>query len=109
MVSVAVSVAEQVSRALCAKYPQAEGKIDVIDIATPLTYERYTGAWHGGWMSFIRPGAKMGRGLPGESQSVAGLFFGGQRLLPPGGLPGALMSGRTAAQLVHRHFGAVWG
>jgi phytoene dehydrogenase-like protein len=101
------ALAGQISRALCKKYPQCEGKIEVIDIATPLTYERYTGAYHGSWMGEMRVGDKM-KQYPGICEGVSGLYFAGHRLLPPGGLPAALQTGRTAAQLVCRQFGVVF-
>ena len=101
------ALAEQVTRALCKKYPLCEGKIEVADVATPLTYERYTSAYRGSWMSVIEPGDKMKRHT-GECESVAGLYFAGHRVMPPGGLPVAAASGRTAAQLVCRQFGAVF-
>jgi phytoene dehydrogenase-like protein len=94
-------LAEQFSSALCAKYPQCEGKIEVIDIATPLTYERYTGAYRGSWMSVMKPGDKM-KQYPGNCEGINGLFFAGHRLMPPGGLPSAAASGRQAAQMVCR-------
>jgi phytoene dehydrogenase-like protein len=100
-------LAEQISRAVCRKYPQAEGKIEVIDIATPLTYERYTGAYHGSWMTIQGPGDKM-QNYPGFVKSVSGLYFSGHRIMPPGGHPSALYTGRMAAQLVCRQFGAVF-
>jgi len=101
------ALSEQISQALRLKYPQCDGKIEVIDIATPLTYERYTGAYHGSWMSVMRPGRKMG-GYPGECETVKGLYFAGHRIVPPGGLPAALSSGRTAAQQVCRQFDVVF-
>jgi len=101
------ALAEQVSRAHCQKYPQAEGKIEVIDIATPLTYERYTGAYHGSWMAITEPGDKMSR-FEGAVDSVKGLFFAGHRLMSPGGLPSASASGRVAAQQVCRMFDVVF-
>jgi phytoene dehydrogenase-like protein len=100
-------LAEQISRAICRKYPQAEGNIEVIDIATPLTYERYTGAYHGSWMTIQGPGDKM-KTYPGSVQSVSGLYFSGHRIMPPGGHPSALAAGRMAAQLVCRQFDAVF-
>ncbi|MDR0325277.1 MAG: NAD(P)/FAD-dependent oxidoreductase [Oscillospiraceae bacterium] len=101
------ALAKQVSRALCQKYPQCEGKIEVIDIATPLTYERYTGAYHGSWMGEMRVGDKR-KQYPGTCESVSGLYFAGHRLIPPGGSPVALQSGRTAAQLVCRQFDKIF-
>ena len=96
-------LANQISRAICEKYPQAEGNIEVLDIATPLTYERYTGAYHGSWMSIIDAGDKM-KTYPGFLKNVSGLYFAGHRLMPPGGLPVAVDSGRKAAQMVCRQF-----
>jgi phytoene dehydrogenase-like protein len=96
-------LAEQISRAFCWKYTQAEGNIEVIDIATPLTYERYTGAHHGSWMTIQGPGDKMGN-YPGIVQNVRGLYFSGYRIIPPGGHPSALAAGRMAAQMVCRQF-----
>jgi len=100
-------LAEQISRVICRKYPQAEGNIEIIDIATPLTYERYTGAYHGSWMTIQGPGDKM-KIYPGFVQSVNGLYFSGYRIMPPGGQPSAVAAGRMAAQLVCRQFDAVF-
>ena len=96
-------LADQISRAVCKKFPQAEGNIEVIDIATPVTYERYTGAHHGSWMSISGVGEKM-KMYPGYLKNVKGLYFAGHRLMPPGGLPVAVDSGRRAAQMVCRQF-----
>jgi len=101
------NLAKQVSRALCKKFPQAEGKIEVIDIATPLTYERYTGAYHGSWMSITGAGDKM-KSHSGYCKNVSGLFFAGHRIMSPGGLPVALFSGWQAAQMACRQFNYVF-
>jgi len=97
------NLANQISRVICEKYPQAEGAIEVIDIATPLTYERYTGASRGSWMSVVDVGDKM-KVYPGFSKKVQGVYFAGHRLMTPGGLPVAIYSGRKAAQMVCRQF-----
>jgi len=101
------NLASQISRVICERYPQAEGNIEVIDIATPLTYERYTGAYHGSWMSIVGVGDKM-KIYPGFSKNVKGLYFAGHRLMNPGGLPVAIHSGRKAAQLVCRRFNVMF-
>ena len=100
-------LANQIKSHICQKYPQAEGNIEVIDIATPLTYERYTGAYHGSWMSITCAGEKM-KMYPQHSNNVRGLYFAGHRIMTPGGLPVAVFTGRQAAQLVCRQFGAVF-
>ena len=96
-------LADKICRALCKKFPQVQGNIEVIDIATPLTYERYTGAYHGSWMTVGGVGDKMSE-YPGFSKNISGLYFAGHRIMPPGGLPAALYTGRTAAQMVCRQF-----
>ncbi len=98
------ALGKQFVRALCEKYPQCKEKIEVVDIATPLTYERYTGAYKGSWMGIMKPGARAGLMYPGYCEKISGLYFAGHRMMPPGGLPVALASGRTAAQLVCRQF-----
>jgi hypothetical protein len=100
-------LAEQISREICKKFPQAAGNIEVMDIATPLTYERYTGAYHGSWMSVMGTGEKM-KMYPGFLKSVSGLYFAGHRLMSPGGLPVALDTGRKAAQMVCRQFNVIF-
>ena len=101
------ALADQISKAISKKFPHAQGNIEVIDIATPLTYERYTGAYHGSWMSIITPGQKMAQ-YSGEAKGVSGLYFTGHRLIAPGGLPVAALSGRQAAQQLCRHFDTVF-
>ena len=96
-------LAEQIRKVICQKYPEAQDNIEVIDIATPLTFERYTGAYHGSWMSITGLGKKM-RTYPGFLKNVCGLYFAGHRLMTPGGLPIAVYSGRKAAQMLCRQY-----
>ena len=101
------ALADQISRVICKKFPEAKDNIEIIDIATPLSYERYTGAYHGSWMSIMGAGDKM-KMYPGSVKDVSGLFFAGHRLMSPGGLPVAIVSGRKAAQMVCREFGVMF-
>lgn len=101
------NLANQIERALCGRWPELTGKIDVIDVATPVTYERYTSAYHGSWMTISEPGDRMSP-YSGVLESIQGVYFAGQRLMPPGGMPGAVATGRTAAQNICKQFGAVF-
>lgn len=91
------AIADAVIRALVQKYPQTDGKIAVIDVATPLTYERYLGSYKGSWMTLMTKGKGNVR-YTGKPENIQNLYFAGQRLVSPGGLPVALTTGRTAAQ-----------
>lgn len=90
-------LADDFIKILAKRYPQTEGKVAVIDVATPLTYERYLHSYKGSWMTVIGKNDKMER-YPSKPESIKNLYFAGQRLMPPGGLPGALETGRRAVQ-----------
>ena len=90
-------VAKGVIRALEEKYPLLAGKVAVWDVATPLTYERYLGSYKGSWMSLMKKGQANVQ-YPCKPETIANLYFAGQRLVSPGGCPVALTTGRTAVQ-----------
>ncbi|KPU44327.1 phytoene desaturase (lycopene-forming) [Oxobacter pfennigii] len=82
---------------LAKKYPQTAGKVEVWDVATPLTYERYLHSYKGSWMSIMSKGEKM-QSYPSKPESISNLYFAGHRLMIPGGLPIAAETGRKAVQ-----------
>jgi phytoene dehydrogenase-like protein len=90
-------VCSQVIGILEQRFPGISTQVEVTDVATPLTFERYTGNWKGcfeGWL--ITPDNSYTLMKP-MSQSVPGLknfFMCGQWVEPGGGLPTAVMSGR---------------
>jgi len=88
--------------------PEAAGKIRYIDVATPLTYERYTKSYRGAWMSKIMAGDML-KIFPKKSKTIKGLYFAGFRLISPGGLPIAAVTGRKATQYLCRDNKAVFG
>lgn len=90
---------------LAVKYPQTAGKIAVWDVATPLTYERYLHSCKGSWMTIM---GKENAYYPSKSEKIQQLFFAGQRLRSPGGLPVAVDSGRRAVQFLCRDTGAIF-
>ncbi|WP_242875915.1 phytoene desaturase family protein [Cellulosilyticum sp. I15G10I2] len=90
-------VAEEVIRLLEQKLPQTAGKVSVVNVATPLTYERYCDTYHGSWMTLMEKGDKMTT-YPSVSESIHNLYFAGQRIQTPGGLPVAAHTGRKAIQ-----------
>ncbi len=94
-------LAEDIIDALEKYVPEIKGAVEVTDVATPLTYERYCNTYEGGWMSVWRPGGRAVN-FPIKSPSVRNLYFAGQRTIMPGGLPIAVVSGRKAAQYLCR-------
>ncbi len=82
------------------RFPGIKENIEVIDVATPVTYERYTGNWQGSYMGWLYPvdGSMkpMKKTLPG----LEGFYMAGQWVFPGGGIPGAVMSGRHLIQII---------
>jgi phytoene dehydrogenase-like protein len=78
--------------------PGFEKSVEAVDVATPLTTERYTGNWRGsfeGWR--ITPQNMMTSftgGLPHTLPGLKNFYMVGQWVEPGGGLPTAGMSGR---------------
>lgn len=102
-------LAQTIKNILEEKFSYLKDKIEVIDIATPLTYERYTGSWQGSWMSIMPPNRKMKMGQEvGGCNDIKGVYYAGFRTQSPGGLPVALNSGRNAAQMVCRQLDIVF-
>ena len=100
-------LAEDFIRILAQKFPQTEGKIAVWDVATPLTYERYLGSYKGSWMTLTGKGASY-QGYPITPEHIKNVYFAGQRISPPGGLPPAAETGRKAVQYLCRDMGTVF-
>lgn len=74
--------------------------LEVVDVTTPLTNERYLNATFGSYMAFTNS-AKTGSVMADNRvKGIKGLILGGQWLQSPGGLPVALMSGRQAVQRI---------
>ncbi len=91
-------VADRVVAAVEERLPHVRGRVEEVDVATPVTYERYTGNWRGafaGWalttrkMSMMMGGA-MRKTLPG----LAGFAMAGQWVEPGGNVALAAGSGR---------------
>jgi len=90
-------VGDTIIELISEKWPQISGKIAVVDVATPLTYERYCGSYKGSWMSNMRKGQQMSA-YSIANENLKNLYFAGQRMAPPGGLPIAFDTGRKAVQ-----------
>ena len=70
---------------------------EVIDVTTPLTYERYVNSYHGSYMSFVTTARSHGLIKRGTIKGLKNFVMCGQWIMPPGGLPVALFTGKHAA------------
>jgi phytoene dehydrogenase-like protein len=103
---IAIQVMQQIEK----HYAGFTEQVEAVDVATPLTYERYTGNWQGsmeGWLmttmtlDWMISGKQMSRTLPG----LENFYQIGQWVEPGGGLPPAATSARGVLQMICRKDG----
>jgi prolycopene isomerase len=88
---------DRVERALA---PGLRAHIEVLDVATPVTYLRYAGNRDGSIMGQLPNRRNMRLGVAGYRTPVANLLVGGQWAEYGGGVPMAVRAGANAALLV---------
>ena len=90
----------EVEKRVLAAYPEFEEEIEILDTWTPLTYERYCNAYHGGYMSFVTTPLGKALTIKGKIKGIDNLYVAGQWTNAPGGLPVAAASGKFAIQRI---------
>jgi phytoene dehydrogenase-like protein len=86
-------------------YPGIKTDIEFVDVATPLTYERYTGNWQGsscGWLLTKQTLPLSIKGLPKTLPKLRNFYSIGQWVEPGGSVPVVAMSGRNIIQQICR-------
>ncbi len=93
-------VAKSVAAILDTRFPGLKSQIEMTDVATPVTFERYTGNWQGCYEGFLTtPKTQMMR----MKKTLPGLdlfYMVGQWVSPGGGLPSGVMTGRHVVQML---------
>ncbi len=75
-------------------------RIEICEIATPVTYRRYTGNKDGAIMGYRPTRSNMWAGLASRTTPVRNVLIGGQWAEIGGGLPAAVRAGANAAAIV---------
>jgi phytoene dehydrogenase-like protein len=86
-------------------YPGIKADIEFVDVATPLSYERYTDNWQGsncGWLLTKRTFPLMLKGIRKTLPGLNNFYMIGQWVEPGGSVPIAAMSGRNVVQQICR-------
>lgn len=85
------------------RFPGITPQVEVADVATPLTFERYTGNWKGCFEGWLITPANAYTLMKPMSQTLSGLdnfYMCGQWVEPGGGLPTALMSAKRLVKKI---------
>ena len=90
-------MARTVVELLDQRFPGISRQVEMVDVATPLTFERYTGNWKGSYEGWLLTPQNSFTMMNRMSQTLPGLhnfYMCGQWVEPGGGLPSGVMSGR---------------
>ncbi len=90
-------VARTVVEILDQRFPVISQQVEMVDVATPLTFERYTGNWKGsfeGWLITPKNSFTLMKPMSQDLPGLKNFFMCGQWVQPGGGLPTGVMSGR---------------
>jgi len=93
-------IADAVIAQLDRRFPGLKDKVEMWDVATPMTFEHYTGNWQGtyeGWL--LTPNTmrlRMSKTLPGLEH----FYMVGQWVSPGGGLPSGVITGNHVIQII---------
>jgi len=102
------AVYETIIKIIEQRFPGISSQIEVYDVATPLTFERYTGNWKGSFEGWLITPENSYTLMKPMSQTIPGLrnfYMCGQWVEPGGGLPTAVMSGKRLIKKLCRDEG----
>jgi phytoene dehydrogenase-like protein len=98
-------IADTVVSLLDRRFPGLASQVEMRDVATPITFHRYTGNWQGtyeGWLMTPQVVTlNMKKTLPGLDR----FYMAGQWVQPGGGLPSGAMTGRYVIQMMCKRDG----
>ncbi len=90
----------EVTARIVREFPELDGKMELLDCWTPLTYERYCNAYHGAYMAFVTTPDSKQLKVKGVLKGLKNFYMAGQWIMSPGGLPIAAISGKFAVQRI---------
>jgi phytoene dehydrogenase-like protein len=101
-------VARTVVGLLEQRFPGISQQVEMVDVATPLTFERYTGNWQGtfeGWLITPQNASTVMSPMPQTLPGLRRFAMCGQWVQPGGGLPTGVMTGRRLVQALCKEDG----
>jgi phytoene dehydrogenase-like protein len=83
-------------------YPGFKDSIEMTDVATPMTYVRYTGSWKGTFMTWVQTpkNTQQIRMIKKTVPDLENFWLSGMWVAAPGGVPGGLKSSRDVIQII---------
>jgi phytoene dehydrogenase-like protein len=98
-------VANEVLERLEAHYPGLSSQVEMIDVATPQTTWRYTLNHRGSPMGWMISQKSLMTQIPRSLPGLRDFYMAGQWVVPGGGVPACIYSGRHVVQILCRRDG----
>lgn len=101
-------IARTIVELLEQRFPGISEQVEMVDVATPLTFERYTGNWQGSFEGWLLTPENSSVSMKPMSQTLPGLenfYMCGQWVEPGGGLPTSVMSARRLLKSICKQDG----
>jgi len=99
------NLANRVIKILDEKIGNISNKIEVLDVATPVTYVRYTNNWKGSFEGRLPTPKIFGKRVEKTLPRLKNFYMVGQWVEPGGGIPTVALSGRNVAQIICKRDG----
>ena len=93
-------IADEVIEALEYKFGNIKNNVEMIDVATPATYIRYTNNWTGGQISWLATKETFGKPTTWKIKGLDNFFMTGQWAGTSGGLVNVVMMGNHLTQII---------
>lgn len=94
------AIADALVKALDGRFPGLADQVEVANVATPTTFERYTGNWRGSFEGWLPTPSILTTEMPKTLPGLDCFYLAGQWVAPGGGLPAGVMTGRHVTQLI---------
>lgn len=95
-----LNVANAIKTEIIKKFPEMEGKIEVLDTWTPYTYAYRNNDTNGAYMRFITTAISRKASISPVIGGIENVFLAGHWLRYPGGLPMAALTGKDAIETI---------
>jgi phytoene dehydrogenase-like protein len=91
---------DAVIRAIAEIYPEIPEQVEEIDVATPMTFVRYTGNWKGSYQGWVFNKKVLTMMSPQTLPGLNNFYMAGHWVAPGGGLPSGVITGRNAIKMI---------
>ena len=96
-------IANEIIEGITKLYPDFKSHVREVDVATPVTFRRYTGNYRGSYEGWLLTKKSMTVQLPKSLKGLSDFYMAGHWTSSGGGLPAAASTARQAVKLLCRH------